>query len=116
MRAKTIGGWWKGCGRVLWFVAASIGCAGSRPSPPQAGSIEDEAAASSSEAAHPDEEETASGGAAAADLDFSEEVAAPSATVSTPPERRPSGAFELCGDKCRDNIELEKSLDDVVDE
>jgi hypothetical protein len=101
---------------VLWFIAASIGCAGSRSSAPQTVLIEDEPAATNGEEAYRDEDETESDGDAAAGLDFSEDVAAPSAAVSAPPDRRPSGAFELCGDKCRDNTELKKSLEDFDDE
>jgi hypothetical protein len=46
------------------------------------------------------------------DIDFSDEFAEPSAGVDAQPERPPIGSFDLCGDRCRDNIELEKSLDD----
>ena len=101
---------------VLWLVLASIGCAGSRPPPPETVPTDDEAAPSDSKDARLDEEETASDDAAGTDIDFSQDVASPSATVSAPPERRPSGAFDLCGDKCRDDVELKKSLEDVDDE
>jgi hypothetical protein len=79
--------------------------------------VEDDVAAAPDERSRDDGASVADrGDASGADIDFSDEVATPSSGVVAQPERRPSGAFELCGDKCRDNVDLKKSFDDSDDD
>jgi hypothetical protein len=50
------------------------------------------------------------------EIDFSDEVALPTGTIEAQPERRPSGAFNICGGNCRYDTELAKSLEGVEDD
>lgn len=102
------------CGVMLLVV--SVGCATSGPPPTSKTPTDDAPQEPESEDAQDAGDDMDSAGAPASDLDFSEDVAAPSSTVSAQPERRPSGAFDVCGDRCRDNVGLKNSLQDVDDD
>ena len=97
----------RGVARYLLALAtlSALACAGSKREPPS-----EPAKTEARPQPEQPEEATDSEDASEADIDLREDAATPSSAVTAPPERRPSGAFDLCGDKCRDSTDMKRSL------